>query len=75
MDQFLDVCQLTADGVVCTAICETITRMRFQAGDLEVGMVGVGAGSEGTAGSHRRKSQEAACNRGKMHDGGLLCVF
>lgn len=62
--------RLTADGVIGTSICETVTRMRLQARYLEVLVVGTLAGSQSTTGSHWRKSQKAACDRGKLHDGG-----
>ena len=43
-------------------------RMRLEAWDLVELMVKPGAGSDGTAGSHRRESQEAACGGEELHD-------
>lgn len=44
--------RLTADGVIGTSICETVTRMRFEARYLKVLVLGSLADSQCTTGSH-----------------------
>jgi len=60
--------RLTANRGVGIGARPAVARMRLEAWDLVELMVEPGAGSDGTAGSHRRESQEAACGGEELHD-------
>ena len=66
---------LTADGAVGAGPYETITHMGHQAWDLKVLLVEAAAALESPAGNQGRKGQDAACDRGKVHDGGSTVLL